>query len=175
MARPEKPTKFTTELISSADSTGWHFIAVTGEVGRKFESDGKSRRVVCTLNGKERFQCALMPSRGDFVILVNKKIRTSLGVAAGNVLKVTLEKDTSKYGLEMPEEFEEVLNQDPEGDKLFHALTPGKQRSLIYAVSSVKDVDKRIHRALIMIEHLKDNEGKIDNKKLYYELQRPLM
>lgn len=172
--RPSKPVRLTAELECSANGSGWHLITVPGEIGRKFDPDGGSRRVVCTLNGKESFQCALMPYAGSFYIMVNKRIRASLGVVAGDKLKVMLEPDTSKYGLPMPEEFEEVLRQDPDGDKLFHALTPGRQRSLIYAVSSAKDEDRRILRALVILRHLKENDGKIVNEKLYKELQRPI-
>ncbi|HMJ08356.1 MAG TPA: YdeI/OmpD-associated family protein [Pyrinomonadaceae bacterium] len=175
MAKSPKTIKLTAMLETSEHASGWHFVSVSREVGERFQTDGKTRRVVCTLNGAHSFQCALMPNGGSFFILVNKKIRTALNISAGDTLKVVLESDTSKYGLPMPEEFEEVFRQDPEGDKLFHALTPGRQRSLIYVVSSGKDVDRRIHRALIVVGHLKDNNGKIDNKKLYYELQRPLM
>jgi len=174
MPKSSRPVKFIAALEASEQAAGWHYITVSREIGERFPSDGKSRRVVCTLNEKESIQCALMPSGGSFFIMVNKKVRTALGIGVGDMVKLLLEQDTSKYGLPMPEEFEEVLAQDPEGDKLFHGLTPGKQRSLIFAVSSGKDVDRRIHRALIILEHLKENEGKIDNKKLYHELQRPL-
>jgi hypothetical protein len=175
MAKTAKPVKFTAELEASAEAAGWHFIPVPREIGERFPTDGKSRRVVCTINGKETIQCALMPGGERFVILVNKRIRTSLGIVAGDTVKLSVVPDTSKYGLPMPEEFAEVLAQDPDGDKLFHALTPGKQRSLIFVVTSGKDVDRRIHRALIILEHLKDNDGKIVDKKLYHELQRPLL
>ena len=175
MAPPSKPVKFTAVLEASAEAAGWHFIPVSREIGERFPSDGRSRRVVCTINAKETIQCALMPGGDRFVILVNKRVRNSLGIVAGDTVKLSLVADTSRYGLPMPEEFSEVLAQDADGEKLFHALTPGKQRSLIFAVSSGKDVDRRIHRALIVLEHLKDNDGKIENKKLYHELQRPLM
>jgi uncharacterized protein YdeI (YjbR/CyaY-like superfamily) len=116
-----------------------------------------------------------MPGGERFVILVNKRVRNSLGIVAGDTVKLSIVADESKYGLPMPEEFAEVLAQDPDGDRLFHALTPGKQRSLIFVVTSGKDVDRRIHRALIILDHLKDNDGKIIDKKLQHELQRPLM
>jgi hypothetical protein len=174
MPKAVKTTKFTATLDSSGNGSGWHFIGVSREVGERFPAlDGKSRRVVCTLNGKERFQCALMPSSGDFVIMVNKEIRTRLGIYSGNSVEVSLKLDDSKYGMQMPEELEEVMRQDPEGDRLFHALTPGKQRSLMWQVSKGKDVDLRIHRALATMQHLKDNDGKIDGDKLYHELKRP--
>lgn len=176
MPKAVKVTKFTALLDSSGNGSGWHFISVSREVGEKFPAqDGKSRRVICTLNGTEQFQCALMPSGGEFFILVNKAIRTRLQIYSGNSVEVSLVSDTSKYGLAMPEEFEEVLRQDAEGDRLFHALTPGKQRSLIYAVRSSKDVDTRIHRALIILQHLKENSGKVVGEKLQHELRRPAL
>lgn len=174
MAKSVKPVKFAAVLEASEQAAGWHFVTVPREIGERFPTDGKTRRVVCTLNDRAAFQCALMPSGGSFFILVNKKVRGALGIAAGDLLRLALVRDTSKYGLPMPEEFAEVLRQDQDGNGLFHALTSGKQRSLIFSVSAGKDVDRRIHRALIILEHLKDNEGRIDNKKLYNELRRPL-
>ena len=78
-------------------------------------------------------------------------------------------------GLPMPDELQEVLNQDPEGDRLFHALTAGKQRSLLYLIGKINDIDKRIHQALIVVDHLKENDGKIIGPKLNEELKRPVM
>ena len=174
MARSAKHVKLIAILESSEHAAGWHFVKVPRVIGERFPSDGRSRRVVCTLNESETIQCALMPSGGDFLILVNKRVRTALGVLSGDKLELSLSPDTSRYGLPMPEEFEEVLKQDAEGDKLFHALTPGRQRSLIFLVTSGKDVDKRIHKALLIVEHLKENDGRIDSVKLYRE-KRPLV
>jgi hypothetical protein len=170
-----KPIKFKTELIKPDADSGWHFIHIKGPVGEKFEKKGTSRRVVCTINGTESFQCALLPSDGDFVIIVNKTKRDKLGIGAGDKITVELQQDESKYGLPMPAEFNEVLKQDREGNKLFHALTAGKQRSLLYLVGKVKNIDRRIHTALVVVEHLKKNEGRIDGNTLYSELKRPLL
>jgi hypothetical protein len=170
-----KPVKFKTALIRSGQyDSGWHFIPVEGKIGEKFEKKNGSRRVVCTINGKETFQCALLPSDGNFVIVVNKAKRTRLGIAEGVKITVELARDESKYGLPMPAELKEVLKQDRIGDKLFHKLTPGKQRSILHWVGQVKDIDKRIHTALIFIEHLKKNEGKIVPDELTVELKRPI-
>ena len=169
-----KPIKFKTKLVRSPGyDSGWHFVHVEAKIGEKFEKKDGSRRVVCTINDTERFQCALLPSGGDFVIIVNKVKRTRLGIADGDRISVELARDESKYGLPMPEELEEVLNQDPEADKLFHSLTAGKQRSMLYFIGKIKDIDRRIHSALIFVEHLKKNDGKIVNEKLQADLKRP--
>ncbi|MGB7202356.1 MAG: YdeI/OmpD-associated family protein [Pyrinomonadaceae bacterium] len=165
--------KFNTVLERSPETSGWHFLVIEKKTADKLLFKDQYKRVVCTINGGERFQCALMPSSGKFYIIVNKKKRDALGIAAGDKVKVELVIDESKYGLPMPAEFREVLDQDPEGDKLFHSLTAGKQRSLLYFIGNVKDIDKRIHQSLVIIEHLKNN-GKVIDKLLYEELKRPM-
>ena len=74
----------------------------------------------------------------------------------------------------MPKELKEVLRQDPDGNKLFHALTAGKQRTILYYMAKPKDVDRRIHMALVVVEHLKKNDGKIVYPKLADELKRQI-
>lgn len=86
-------------------------------------------------------------------------------------VQATLRKDDSKYGLPMPEEMQEVLDSDEEGNRLFHALTPGKQRTLLYIAGFPKTSDKRISRAIVIVEHLKANHGKIDFKMLNQALK----
>lgn len=168
--------EFKTKLSRSPIESGWHFLEVSKEIVARFGFEGKSKRVVCSINGSEGFQCALMPSGDIFYIIVNKKKRDALGIASGDTVSVELVRDESKYGLPMPDELREVLNQDPEGDRLFHALTAGKQRSLLYYIGNKStDVDKRIHYSLIVVDHLKENDGKIIGPKLNEELKRPVM
>jgi Domain of unknown function (DUF1905)/Bacteriocin-protection, YdeI or OmpD-Associated len=165
--------KFKSVLTKSTGEYGGLYFPVPSEVAEKFEAKNGTRRVVCTANGKLTFQCAVLPNSKGFYIGTNKSIRDTLGLEAGHEVKLELTKDESKYGCPMPDEFQEVLNQDPEGDRVFHSLTPGKQRSILYFVGNTKDVDKRIHTALIFIEHLKRNDGKILHDQLTDELKRP--
>lgn len=167
--------KFKTELIQSSSGSGWHFLLVTKDIVDKFGFEDKFRRVVCTMNGGEGFQCALLPWGELFYIIVNKTKRDAIGIVAGDTVNVVLVKDESKYGLPMPEDFREVLNQDEDGDRLFHALTAGKQRSLLYLIGNVKNIDRRIHMGLLIVEHLKENGGKIVDAKLQEELKRPVL
>ncbi|KXJ98550.1 MAG: hypothetical protein UZ17_ACD001002619 [Acidobacteria bacterium OLB17] len=169
-----KSVKVKTHLVSSPEGSGWHFLVIEKRTADKLSFKDQYKRVVCSINGGDGFQCALMPSGGRFHIIVNKQKRDALGIAAGDKVEVELTVDESKYGLPMPEEFREVLDQDPKGDELFHALTRGKQRSALYYIGKIKDIDKRIHTALIFVEHLKNNGGKINNKLLMEELKRPL-
>jgi hypothetical protein len=163
----EEALHFSSVLEESTNKLwGCHF-SVPGAVANTLIGAGDSKRVVCVLNEKIEYQCALLPhGDGTFVITVNKKIQTKLGLKYGVRVNVSLRKDESEYGLPMPEELAELLAQDEEGDRLFHALTPGKLRTLLYMVGQPKSSDIRLHRALVVVEHLKVNHGKIDYKKL---------
>ena len=173
MPRPQTNVTFEPELTKSTLESGWHFLLIPKTIEAKFAFEGKSKRVVCSINGGEPFQCALLPWGEIFYIIVNKQKRDGLGIIAGDTVSVELVKDESKYGLPMPEELREVLNQDPDGDRLFHQLTAGKQRSLLYFIGKPKDIDIRIHYSLIVVEHLKEH-GKIIDKVLHNELKRPI-
>ena len=172
MPKPVKSLRLKTELVK-ADDSGWHFLVVDKKTVDKFGFEGKYKRVVCTINNGKPFQCALMPTRGQFYIIVNKKKRDEAGIEFGDMVNVLLEKDESRYGLPMPEVLREILDQDPEGDEIFHSLSAGKQRSILYAIGKVKDIDRRIHTGLIYLEHLKENKGKIVYEILKEELKRP--
>ena len=88
-------------------------------VARDLAGNG-SRRVICTINGSESFQRALIPLRdGMVVVTVNKDLQKSLGLTLGSRVRVTLRRDRSRYGLPLPDELAELLRQDPEGDVCF--------------------------------------------------------
>lgn len=166
------PIEFTTQLDNFNSSLWGYHIPVPEPVARLFTDQG-DRRVVCRLNDAVEFQCALMPKGdGSYFININKKLRDKLGLKPGMAVQASLRRDESRYGLPMPEEFEELLKQDEEGDQLFHALTPGKQRSLLYIAGSPKTSDTRLRRAIAIIEHLKTNDGKLNFRQLNEEMKR---
>lgn len=149
---------------------GCHF-TVPVKVARKLMEDA-SRRVVCTLNGGAPYQCAMLPhGKGKFVITVNKTLRTKLNLNFGDAIQVTVKPDSSRYGLPVPEELEALLRQDAEAKKLFHALTKGRQRTLLYIIGQVKNSDKRLRRAVTVLHHLKANKGIINYKLLSLSLR----
>lgn len=131
-----------------------------------------AKRVVCTLQGKITYQCALLPKGdGSFLITVNKKFRDELRLKEGSPIQVSLEKDESTYGLPMPEEFSALLEDDPAGAAWFEALTPGKKRTLLYIVQHVKNPDLRILRGMAILEHLKKQSGKVNFRQLNEEMK----
>src|SRR5436190_9923711 len=109
--------KFESILEVTTGDSVWHILRMPKTEVSHFGFKGNLRRVVCTLNGVETFNCALFPSKGNYFITLNRKLREKLGLEVGDMVTVELEKDQSKYGMPMPEEFAEVLRQDTEGDR----------------------------------------------------------
>lgn len=158
--------KFET-LLEQFNSELWGFhIKVPAGIARKFTTD-KNRRVLCTLNQQLTYPCALMPDgQGGFFITVNKENRKKLNLRLGDTLQAELKKDTSKYGMPVPEELGELLKQDDEGNQIFQSLLPGKQRNLLYLIGKYKHSDTRLTKAIIVINYLKSSGGKLDFKEL---------
>ncbi len=166
-----KQVSFTTTL-ERFDSNLWHFhIKVDRKTADKVTSK-ESRRVVCTLQKTVSFQGGLMPDgNGDFFININNELRKKLKLNEFDQVHVSFEPDTSKYGLPMPAEFEELLKQDITGSDLFEALTDGKKRSLLFIIGKPKSPDLRIRNGIVILEHLKNNNGKVNYKQLTLDMK----
>jgi hypothetical protein len=99
---------------------------------------------------------AIMPmGNGAGYNLINKSKLKKLRVHEGDKISVRLEQETEEYGMPICEELVEVLNQDAEAGERFHALTPGKQRSIIYFIGKIKSSQLRIEKALFLLNNLK--------------------
>lgn len=159
-------------ILENFNTRLWSYhVKVPGPIAKHFLEQG-NKRVICTINDLVEIQSGIMPGGdGMYFININKKIRDKLKIAEGSQLAIDLKKDESEFGMTMPEEFAEVLAQDAKGREWFDNLTPGKKRNLIYIAGQVKNVDLRIHRSMVMIEHLKRNQGKIDFKVLNASLK----
>lgn len=163
---------FETELVTAGKKPVYHYLYIERELVAPLGIRGIIRRVTCTLNDRVSFPCSLMGNaKGAYKISVNKEHRDKAGIVPGDRCKVTLVRDDSEYGIDMPAELREVLKQDRAAKELFESLTNGRRRVIVWHVNKVADTDERIRRALIILEHVKNNGGDIDDKRLYQELK----
>lgn len=165
--------EFTTQLSKDTRTDLYHwYFPVPSNVAQKLITP-QHKRVVATVNGAVTYHCAIYgDGAGGYRILLNQKRCKQLGLVQGENIHVQLEKDTSEYGVPISDALREVLNQNPEADKLFHQLTKGTQRTLIYWSDNVKSEDIKIRRALVMTDHLVNQGGKPDFKALNLEMKK---
>lgn len=159
---------FQTQLLSfTINSLGYGpYFIIPKEIAIKLLSKTKDKRVTCILNSKISIDRAITLKDNFYYILMNKEIMKQINIGFGDEINVELIPNISKYGIDICEELEEVLFQDPEGSKLFHLLTPGKQRSLIFYINKIKSSQLRIERSFVIMEHLRNYQGKLDEKQL---------
>ena len=162
-----KPIQFKSKVDVLPYFEGLHYLEVPVKVVKHF--GGKFRvRLLCTLTPKIKIHCGLMAlGGGKGYITLNKKILKSASIKKGSKIDVKLELDHSEFGMPLSEELTEVLSQDSQAYDRFIKLTPGKQRNIIHFVASVKNSEKRIDRAIKILENLKRCEpGKETIQKL---------
>jgi len=157
---------FTSILTKFPNSTlwGWHFL-VPDDIAKTYVN-GKDRRVICTINDQLTIHCALMPSKDAWFVTMNQTNVKKLKLGPNSEINVLISKDTSEYGMPIADEFREVLDQEPLADKYFHALTPGKQRTLLHIINTVKNTESRIKKSLAIADHIVTNKGTINYKLL---------
>ena len=158
--------------VEKFEAGTWSYhIPVPPEIALSLLKNPDGRRIICSIDHFEPFHCALQhDGLGGHVIYLNKQLVTKYNFKLKQRVGVLLKHDSSKYGMEVPVEFEELLRQDAEGSRLFHELTPGMQRSLIHFVARVKSSDILLRRSMVVLEHLKKH-SKVDGELLMEEMK----
>lgn len=111
------------------------------------------------------FHGALRKRNDNYLLMFSKAKQQELKLEKGEPFTLQLIEDTTKYGVIIPEELQEVLNSDPHATEIFKKLTDGKKRSIIYYVKRIKNSQTKIDKSILITENLK--KGLTDLKELY--------
>jgi hypothetical protein len=163
--------EFQGQLNKDPDQLYYNHILVPNEITDQLLKV-KEKRILCQIDDHKPFHAGLISNgKGQYFIIINKNKIKKYKLQPGKPCTVLITKDESQYGMNLPEEMAELFNQDPEGSDYFHNLTPGKQRGLLYIVDKVKSPRIRLIKALIIMEHLKEQRGILDYKVLNQDLK----
>lgn len=144
-----------TEFILKKFDSGMHYILLDEKTVEGL-TQNDNKRAICKVNNEIAFHCAIMPKKeGGHFINIGSTICKKLKIQEGSIITASFTIDKTVYQFEMAEELQEVLNSDVEASQIFHDLTPGNQRGLIYLVSQVKSSDKKIERAIKIAAKIK--------------------
>ena len=102
---------FDTIILGAHDPVWWFILIIPNEKANEFIPKGASTgRVLCSVNGHEAFQAAIMPKGdGSYFININKERRKRYGIDMGDEVHVVLSEDNSKYGLLFQKSFKRSL------------------------------------------------------------------
>jgi hypothetical protein len=158
---PEKRISFNS-LIHYKKELKLHYLEISEDIltllNGNFERGKFNQRVWVQINhhSKDKWQggiVALGDNKG-YITLSSARMK-KFSVHFGDEVQVFLEKDESEFGIEVAPEFLSVLEVDEEARIRFEALSKGFQRYLLYYTLQVKSSDKRLERALMLLNNLK--------------------
>jgi hypothetical protein len=116
----------------------------------------KRVKVKASFEGKELwFHGAIQKRNDNYYMMLGKRYQKELGIFPNDYFQIQFFEDDSKYGVELPEEFEAVMSSDYEAFKIFESLTAGRKRGLIYAIARYKNSQTRIDKTILLCENLK--------------------
>lgn len=95
--------------------------------------------------GEQAFEGALTPVRGDWYLLLSKKLLKAIGAVVGDTVEVRFA-IADQDAVDVPQALERALAGDAEMRRLWDAQTPGKQRGLAYRVAAAKSDATRAKR-----------------------------
>ncbi len=120
--------KFKTKLITYDITGAWTFLTVPFDVEKEFGSKAKVK-VKGTIDGLS-YQSTLLPlGGGKHSLVVKKEIRKKIGKEAGDIVSVTLERDTAKRVVKTPQELKDIMN--PQAAQFFDGLAPSYKKAYV--------------------------------------------
>ncbi|WP_299114593.1 YdeI/OmpD-associated family protein [uncultured Winogradskyella sp.] len=122
-----------------------------------YKADKKRIKVKALFEGKSiDFHAALKHEKtGVFRIYFSRAKQKELNIFPNDYFELQLFEDRSKYGVEPCEEFEAVMLSDYEAYTIFENFTPGKKRSIIYAIGRYKSSQTRIDKSILFTNNIK--------------------
>lgn len=123
---------------------GYFYLTIPAEVVNLFENK-RHTRLICTIDNHFAFQCGLNHlGDGNFFIIIGSQKMKEMGRKLGDKVRFEIKEDPNPLGVDIPEVLEAVLEQDEELKSIFDNLSLGKQRSVIFAIQKIKNIDKQI-------------------------------
>lgn len=121
-------------------------VATVGKGAKRFP-------VRATVNGFT-WRTTVTRMRGEFLLGLNREVRESAGVEAGDTVQVAIELDTEPREVEVPEALAASLAADPEARAAFERLAFTHRKEYARWVAEAKREetrDRRVARALEML------------------------
>lgn len=136
---------------------GSHTLLIPEKIASLFIQRGHNRVKVeaCFEEKSISFHGAIQKRKENYFLSFGKRYQKELGIFPNDYFQLQFFEDTSKYGVDMPEELEAVLLCDHDANKIFESFTAGKKRGIIYGILGYKNSQTRIDKSLLVCENLK--------------------
>lgn len=118
----------------------------------------KRVKVLATFDGLE-YRGSLVTMGGCYMLGMTQEIRKKIGKDFGDMVQITIEKDVEERTVEIPDDFQEALNNNEKALKTYGKLSFTKKKEYITSITNAKKAETRINRIEKAIEKLQDNKA----------------
>jgi hypothetical protein len=125
-------------------------VAAVGEGAKRFP-------VVATVNGYT-WRTSVTRMRGEFLLGLNREVRESAGVAAGDAVTVQLALDTEPRQVEVPPALADALQRDAEASAAYDGMAFTHRKEYARWIAEAKRDDTRKRRVTQALQMLKDGK-----------------
>ena len=121
-------------------------VTAVGEGAKRFP-------VVATVNGYT-WRTSVARMGGEFLVGLNKEVRTSAGVAAGDNVTLELKLDSEPRSVEVPPALAQALGEDPEAKAVYDGLAFTHRKEYARWIAEAKREETRERRVVKALEML---------------------
>jgi bifunctional DNA-binding transcriptional regulator/antitoxin component of YhaV-PrlF toxin-antitoxin module len=136
-----KKVSFNTTILQMGNNTG---INVPDEVVEKLGA-GKKPPVIVTVNDFT-YRNTIAVMGGKFMIGVSADIRSKTGIKGGDKVKVTLELDTKPREVEVPADFQRLLDKNSKARQFFETLSYSNKQRYVLPLGQARTEETRQRR-----------------------------
>lgn len=148
-------TKKFTAIIKQHENLNASYIEPPFDVKEVFGA--KRVKVKATFDGIE-YRGSLVNMGGCYMLGMTQEIRKKLGKDFGEAVEVTIEKDEEERTVELPEDFQIMLNSNPKALETFEKLSYTKRKEYITWITDAKKAETRQKRLEKSLENLLDGK-----------------
>lgn len=146
--------KFIAEILSN--ESGGMYVIIPFDVEQEY---GKKRVKILAKIETELYRGSLVRMGSpDHILLIRKDIRAKIDKTVGDIVKIEVEEDTTPRVVKVPNDLQELLNQNPEEKTFFKSLSYTHQKEYVQWIESAKRAETRTRRLGKALELMKNRK-----------------
>jgi len=145
-------------LIKSVNESGkgGAFVDLPFDVEKTFNK--KRVKIVATFDGVSYRGSLVRYGSPDYFLLIRKDIRAQIGKEAGDMVEVTIVEDTAPRVVEVPDDFQKLLDENLTEKAFFEKLSYTHKKEYVNWITDAKRAETRVRRMNKAIELMKDGK-----------------
>ena len=145
------------EALIESNDMGGAYVTIPFDVEKEFGA--KRVKVKALFENKVEYRGTLVRMGSpDHILGLRKDIREQIGKQPGDVVKVSLEKDTEPRVVVVPDDYQKILDSEPEVKIFFKQLSYTHKKEYVRWIEEAKRQETRERRMLKSIEMMKSGK-----------------